>query len=150
MSLAPFLIMMGCPSSRFHAMRGVGWPVALHQRVAFSPSDTDRSPLVSSLIMSGGTATNTTLTNTNLDNLETNVGISGCLTARSSKRESIQFWFFIAKTGTDLHILSKKIKTTLHPSVRRRDSQPDSDSKHAEKIQLRVNDMRWSGNGSDV
>lgn len=56
-SLVPFRIIIGWPSSLLQVIRGGGWPVALHQRVAFSPSDTERSPLVSSYTMSGGTGT---------------------------------------------------------------------------------------------
>lgn len=48
---------MGWPSSLFQVILGGGWPVALHQSVAFSPSDTEMSPLVSSYTMSGGTET---------------------------------------------------------------------------------------------
>lgn len=50
-----FLNIIGWPSSRFQAIRGGGWPVALHHKVALSPSPIDRSPLVSSYMMSGGT-----------------------------------------------------------------------------------------------
>ena len=36
-------------------MRGAGWPAAWHTRVAFSPSCTVMSELVSSSVISGGT-----------------------------------------------------------------------------------------------
>lgn len=51
----PFRIIIGWPSSLRQVIRGGGWPVALHHNVAFSPSDTERSPLVSSYTISGGT-----------------------------------------------------------------------------------------------
>lgn len=56
-SLAFFLYSIACPSSLLHVILGGGCPVALHHKVAFSLSDTERSPLVSSYTMSGGTAT---------------------------------------------------------------------------------------------
>lgn len=56
-SLVPFRIIIGWPSSLLQVIRGGGWPVARHHRVAFSPSDTERSPLVSSYTISGGTGT---------------------------------------------------------------------------------------------
>lgn len=62
MSLGPFLIMMPSPSSRLHSIRGLGCPVAWQVRVAFSPSCTDMSELVSSFKISGGTATVTKIT----------------------------------------------------------------------------------------
>jgi hypothetical protein len=54
-SLRPFLRIKLSPSSRRQRMRGAGWPAAWHTRVAFSPSCTVMSELVSSSVMSGGT-----------------------------------------------------------------------------------------------
>lgn len=54
-SLTLFLRTIGCPSSLFQTIRGGGWPVAVQEIVAFSPSKTEMSPLVSSLTISGGT-----------------------------------------------------------------------------------------------
>lgn len=47
--------MMESPSSRLHEIRGDGLPVALHDKVASSPSTTDMSVLVSLFKMSGET-----------------------------------------------------------------------------------------------
>ena len=55
MSLRPFLNTRLSPSSRLQRIRGIGCPVALHTNVAFSPSCTVMSELVSSSIISGGT-----------------------------------------------------------------------------------------------
>lgn len=57
-SLGPRRKRMGSPSSLRHVIRGGGFPVALHTSVAFSLSCTERSALVSSYRMSGGTETN--------------------------------------------------------------------------------------------
>lgn len=46
---------MGSPFSFLQITRGGGCPEALHHKVELSPSDTERSPLVSSFKMSGGT-----------------------------------------------------------------------------------------------
>lgn len=56
-SLVPFRIIIGWPSSLRQVIRGGGCPVARHHSVAFSPSVTERSPLVSSYTISGGTGT---------------------------------------------------------------------------------------------
>lgn len=55
-SLGPDRISRCSPSSRLHVILGTGCPFARHTRVAFSPSRTVTSELVSSSIMSGGTA----------------------------------------------------------------------------------------------
>jgi hypothetical protein len=56
-SLGPRRSRMGSPSSLRHVILGGGCPVALQTSVAFSFSWTDKSVLVSSYRMSGGTAT---------------------------------------------------------------------------------------------
>jgi hypothetical protein len=54
-SLRLFLRIRLSPSSRRQRMRGAGCPAAWHTRVAFSPSCTVMSELVSSSVISGGT-----------------------------------------------------------------------------------------------
>lgn len=50
-----FFIVILWPSSRFQVILGSGLPLALHANVAFSPSFTVISDMVSSSLMSGGT-----------------------------------------------------------------------------------------------